>query len=87
MQGIWINPVAEGNFRRPKSKKEIRELVTLGLLDRINVEATSLFGNDEFGGTLANAPTGRIDFVGPDPYVKRSFYGSITVAGDKVTVK
>lgn len=80
MQGIFING------RRPKSKKEVREAVN----DRtkvVEVEATSMFGN-EYGGLVQYAPDGiRIDFVGPDPYTKRNFYGSLVVKDGEVTVK
>lgn len=92
MQGLFVrepNPVGQQlGFRRPKSKKEVRELVAAGHLDCVKVEATSLHGN-EFGGSLTLAtPKDRINFCGPDPYVRRSFYGTITVRPDgKVVVK
>lgn len=85
MQGIYING------RRPTSKKALKEAVATDL-DSIDVEATSLFGN-EYGGPLSRALPGRIDFVGPDPHRDRRFYGSITIVGQpgdntrKVTVK
>ncbi len=70
MQGIYING------RRPKSKKEIRETVAANP-GAVEVEATSAFGN-EYDGPLPDWDGhGRITFVGPDPYTKRSFYGNI----------
>ena len=69
MQGIFIDG------RRPKSKKEIKEVVATDP-SRVSIEATSMFGN-EYDGELTHAPEGRITFVGPDPYTKRSFYGTI----------
>lgn len=85
--------------RRPKSKKEVREVVALGDegLRRIELENTSAF-NNKFDCTLhdfvndgAHAVHGRearIDFVGPDPYRSRKFYGNIYItATGKVTVK
>lgn len=79
--------------RRPKSKKEVRELVATGpdAFRRIELENTSAFSN-KYDCSLADyverGSTDRIDFVGPDPYTKRNFYGNIFVAGDgKVTVK
>ena len=78
MQGIFIGG------QRPKSKKEIKEAVAAGRFVRI--EATSWFGNEYDGDVLA-APPGTYHFVGPDPYKKRNFYGTITVANGKVTVK
>lgn len=79
-QGIYVKG------RRPKSKKEIRELV---LTDptRVVVEATSIFGND-YEGPVTEIPEGKtITFVGPDPYRDRRFYGNITRKGEKVTVR
>jgi len=78
MQGIWINGT------RPKSKKAIKEALTAG--DEVALEATSMFGN-EYGGLVADAPDGAYVFVGPDPYNKRNFYGTLTVRSGKVTVK
>lgn len=73
MQGIFIN------FRRPKSKKEIKEFVSdPAKRSGVAFEATSMFGN-EFAGSVTQMPIGqKIMFVGPDPFRKRSFYGSIT---------
>lgn len=78
MQGIYING------RRPKSKKEIKEAVASNPAS-VRLEATSVFGN-EYDGSVANAPNGSYTFVGPDPYNKRNFYGTIKKLGDKVTV-
>lgn len=80
MQGIFIN------CKRPKSKKQIKEAL-LESPASVVLEATSVFGN-EYSGSVENAPAGTYDFVGPDPRVKRNFYGAIvkTSAG-KVTVK
>ena len=83
--------------RRPKSKKEVREVVALGgdALRRIELENTSFFDN-KFDCTLhdyvhTHVPHGkevRVDFVGPDPHTKRNFYGNIFIKADgKVTVK
>lgn len=87
MQGIFIL-ADNGTFQRPKSKKQIKELVAAGRLDAVQVEATSLFGK-EHNGPLSTAPKGTtITFCGPDPYNKRSFYGTIALRFDgKVVVK
>ena len=69
MQGIFIDG------RRPKSKKEIREIVALDPA-RVRLEATSMAGN-EYDGLVSNAPSGIYVFVGPDPYKNRKFYGRI----------
>lgn len=78
MQGIWINST------RPKSKKAIKEALIAG--DEVALEATSMFGND-YDGLVTDAPDGNYTFVGPDPYNKRNFYGTLTVRNGKVTVK
>lgn len=78
MQGIFINA------QRPKSKKAVREAVAADA-SSVRIEATSLFGN-EYDGTVADAPAGTYLIVGPDPYVKRNFYGKIVKTADTVTV-
>lgn len=71
MQGLWIDG------RRPKSKKEVRE-VAQSAPERIEVEATSLHGN-EYGGKLTELGVfASVSFVGPDPYTSRKFYGTIS---------
>jgi len=91
MQGIFIDgPVGRSDLNRrglvrPKSKKEIKECVTRG--HAVYIEATSLFGN-EYDGHLRHLPEGKvIYFVGPDPYTKRNFYGTIEKKNGKVVVK
>lgn len=80
VQGLYING------RRPKSKKEVKEAIASDPAS-VSVEATSMFGND-YEGPVTEAPVGRIDFVGPDPYRSRKFYGNLFVrAGGVVTVK
>ena len=74
MQGIFIQD------QRPKSKKQIKETVAQEPA-KVKLEATSLFGN-EYGGPVSEAPVGKYTFVGPDPYTKRNFYGTITVKPD-----
>lgn len=78
-QGIFIRG------QRPKSKKAVKEAVAAG--ERVTLEATSVFGN-EYDGPVAEAPAGTYNFVGPDPYRARNFYGSVVVKPDgTVTVK
>lgn len=75
MQGLFVDG------RRPTSKKAVKEAVADDPY-RVTVEATSIFG-DEFDGALPNYDGAKgITFVGPDPYTKRSFYGTITRKGD-----
>jgi hypothetical protein len=68
--GIFIYDEGDG-WRRPKSKAEIKRT----LPERITLESTS-----DFVGYVRNMPVGRYDFVGPDPYNDRQFYGNIVVA-------
>lgn len=78
MQGLFV----EG--RRPKSKKEVREAIAEGR--SVRIEATSLFGN-EYDGPVTEMPDGTINFVGPDPYTSRKFYGNLVKEGERITVK
>jgi len=77
MDGLFIDG------RRPKSKKEVKDIVAAGEIGRISVESTSLFAKDDDGGSLdaVLARKGKVAFVGPDPYTKRSFYGTVTLKG------
>jgi len=79
-QGIWIGQ------HRPKSKKEVKEAIAADPFN-VQVEATSMFGN-EFDGQVTEMPENKvIYFVGPDPYTKRNFYGQILRVGERITVK
>ena len=79
MDGIYVKG------KRPTSKKAIREAVSADP-DSVVVESTSMFGG--FGGHLTAAPIGtEVNFVGPDPYRDRRFYGTITVTAKGITVK
>lgn len=80
MYGIFINS------SRPTSKKQVRDVIAVDPHCIINLEATSVFGN-EYDGSLREAPDGVYTFVGPDPYTSRKFYGTITKRDGKVTVK
>lgn len=77
--GIFVNG------RRPKSKKEVKEIAASDP-SNVYVEATSIFGNEK-SGTLDKLPNGTYTFVGPDPYTKRNFYGNIVKTNDKIVVK
>ena len=69
-QGIFL-----GGYRRPKSKKEIKEAVDQN--KKVIIEATSVFGN-EYEGLLSEMPqTNTVTFCGPDPHSVRRFYGTI----------
>jgi hypothetical protein len=79
MQGIFVMGV------RPKSKKAVKEAIAHNPTN-VRIEATSVFGN-EYDGTVADLPEGsKVYFVGPDPYTKRNFYGSIERSGGKVVI-
>ena len=78
MQGIFIEN-DEGAMVRPSSKKQVKEMVKQG--STVSVEATSAFGNEPDGILTKEMleTHGKILFVGPDPYTKRNFYGSISL--------
>jgi hypothetical protein len=73
--------------RRPKSKKEVKELIALKLADDVWLQDTSAFHSGNYSGRLDYAPDGRYEFVGPDPYTNRKFYGTITITNGRITVK
>lgn len=75
MQGIFLKN------ERPKSKKQVREAIAFGGVEFVSLEATSFFGN-EYDGPVEDAPEGEYVFVGPDPYTKRNFFGTLTVRVD-----
>ena len=78
MQGIFIN------FNRPKSKKEVKETIASNP-DKVRLEATSIFGN-EYDGLVSDAPDGTYNFVGPNPFTDRKFYGTIKKNGTTIKV-
>ena len=79
-QGIYLGL----DYRRPKSKKEIKEAVAIG--GAVMIEATSLNGGEP-NGSVYDIPDGTYYFVGPDPYTSRRFYGQIVKTNGKVVVK
>lgn len=83
------------NGQRPKSKKAIKEAIASGAT--VELENTSMFGGHGYtvvGGALVpecgdGTPVTRVrvDFVGPDPYNSRKFYGTVEARNGKVIVK
>ena len=73
MEGLFISG------RRPKSKKAVKEAVATAP-ETVTVEVTSMFSDDP-GGDITEyvERKGGFTFVGPDPYTKRSFYGTVKV--------
>jgi len=69
-----------GETRRPKSKKEVKEFIAARPID-VMAEQTSPYGNEYDGQVTLKGieENGPILFVGPDPYTKRNFYGSIKI--------
>lgn len=79
-QGIWLADEA-GALRRPKSKKEIREIAA-DSPERIHFEETSVFATSEGPFNATQIPVfGSVTFVGPDPHTKRTFFGQISNVG------
>lgn len=78
MQGTFVN------LSRPATKKALKAAIAEDP-GSVNLEATSMFGN-EYSGPVAAAPDGNYFVVGPDPYTSRKWYGKITVASGTVKV-
>jgi hypothetical protein len=80
MDGLYINGA------RPKSKKAVKEALT-NVPESVIIEYTSMHGEPGPDSPLDLRPGTKIHFVGPDPYTKRVFYGTIqrTTLGFKVT--
>lgn len=70
MQGIYIN------YTRPKSKKAVKEAIA-SAPETVEIEATSIFGNEYDGPVTGLAEGQTISFVCPDPYTSRKFFGTI----------
>lgn len=76
MQGIWIKKEGELS-RRPKSKKEVREMASESP-ESVTVESYGMGIGIEYEGPLSELPADlTVSFVGPDPHARRNFYGSI----------
>lgn len=85
MQGIFVADDLTLQWRRPRSKKQVRETAAADPR-RVWLEATSIFGN-EYDGPLDEAPDGTYVFTGPEPGVSHKFYGNVVVKNDRITVK
>lgn len=78
-KGIWI--IEDGARRRPKSKKEVREVCATDP-HRVQFEETSAFATGYVPEDAADiGALGSVTFVGPDPYAKRNFFGTISNVG------
>jgi hypothetical protein len=79
MQGVF------SNYERVPTKKALKEALQTEP-EHVELEATSLFGN-EFGGPVLEMPEGkRVAVVGPDPYKKRNWYATLERTGNEVKV-
>jgi hypothetical protein len=98
MQGVFINgrrPKSKAEIKRAVAvlNEPVPHPLSLGAVlaskhprPRVEIEATSVFGN-EFGGAVQSLPTGtKVHFAGPNPYTQRNFYGTIEWKGDKLKV-
>jgi len=80
--------VSQGIFiagRRPKTKKEVK-LAVEAHPELVRLERTAWIG-DEYDGPVSEAPPGYHNFVGPDPFTSRKFYGQIIVDERGVRVR
>ena len=81
-QGIFIIDDEVGFEDRPKSKKQLKDLIATGKLDTIYVEAVNLIGPEQYAGPVTKEileEQGEITFVGPSPYTARNFYGKFFI--------
>ncbi len=82
MQGIWIQ--TEKRRERPMTKKGVITSIRKNP-DKVFLEATSIHPGLEHDGPVSTAPPGTYNFVGPDPYTNRKFYGTIHIKKDGTT--
>lgn len=78
--GVFIS------HKRPKSKREIKDALLFNP-DKVYFENTSMFGREEWSGYATDEGFHDLSFVGPDPFTKRSFFGSVSKKNDKFVVK
>ena len=81
-QGVFINDDEVGFEQRPKSKKQLKDLIAAGKLNTIYVEAVNLIGPEQYAGPVTKEileEQGEITFVGPSPYNARNFFGQFYV--------
>lgn len=65
---------------RPKSKKQVKELVA-SKPQHVLLENTAPLFNSARNTIVTELPEGEYSFVGPDPFTKRNFYGTLKVSG------
>lgn len=71
MDGIWIGS------SRPQSKKEVKEMLKTKP-ELVRVERTGITDTRPSGRVTEVMKVGeKVNFVGPDPYRNRKFYGVI----------
>ena len=81
-QGVFIIDDEVGFEQRPKSKKQLKDLIAAGKLDTIYVEAVNLIGPEQYAGPVTKEilkEQGDILFVGPSPYEARNFFGTFYI--------
>jgi len=79
MQGLFVRFEDKG-WHRPATKREVQQALAASL-KYVRVEATSLFGNEAEGTVMELMDTAphKIAIVGPDPYTRRNFYGTLNI--------
>lgn len=74
--GVWVGGM------RPASKTAVQRAIAAG--EDIRFDVTSAFNTGPVFYRLSEIPEGTVlDIVGPDPYTKRSWYGTATSKGVK----
>lgn len=77
MDGIWIG------HKRPKFKKNVIEEIEKNP-GNVRLQKTTLGSNESI--PIDQLSRGTYRFVGPDPYSKRVFYGTIIIDENKMEV-
>jgi hypothetical protein len=78
--GAYVNDV------RPRSKKALREAAAADPRSVVLDNTSAFPGDGPSFVNLATAADGRYTVVGPDPYTRRTWYGTVTVKGGNVKV-
>lgn len=85
--GIWIDgkaPASKAAIKRALASQEMA--VEFFNTSAFGPDSGRVYSVDCVTGT-PTIPDGTHAIVGPDPYTKRNFYGTLTVKGGTVTVK
>lgn len=84
MQGVFYQ--MPSGLVRIQTKKDLK-VAARDHPEKIKLEQTSIFGDDEFDGWAETMPANKpVYVVGPDPYTDRKWYATIERKGTKLKV-